>query len=133
MKERLPVPLTGPEIEDLGRELAEAAVHRSRVEADRKEIAAEFRDTLKIIDGDLTALALMVNKGTEDRLVECREEPCYDRDVVEIYRLDTGEIVRVRQMTAAERQLDAFEGPKLVSCGETVTLFSEQHHKKKIP
>lgn len=52
----------------------------------------------------LAVLAGVVDKRSEVREVECEESMNLDRKIVEIVRMDTGEIVDTRGITGADIQ-----------------------------
>ncbi|MBW1937119.1 MAG: hypothetical protein JRI84_16565, partial [Deltaproteobacteria bacterium] len=53
----------------------------------------------------LKLLAQKIRQGSEMRLVKCRVEQDFLTNSVKTYRLDTGELVEERAMTAEERQM----------------------------
>lgn len=107
----LPCKLTDSERRLRGVKLAEANHERAEIELRKKDASAGFREELKANGKRIEELSEQVSSGVEKRPVECCERPDEDRQVVEIYRVDTGAVIDTRPMTLDERQ------PKLFPLG----------------
>jgi len=103
--------LTEHEKADRLDKVARLRAERDRFEADKKETIAGFKAALERVE---TAIADIVDEARNGakRMVDCREE-ANDAGTVRVVRLDTGDILDERPMTAAERQgaLDLDEAP----------------------
>jgi hypothetical protein len=105
----LPVTLTHPELLARGEALALERWERNQVDAARKASGAGFRERLEDHDAEIDRLAGIVRDKAEPRPVECKSVRDQGRGVIEVTRLDTGEIVESRVMSELERQTRIFE------------------------
>jgi len=105
----LPVLLTDRELLDRGEALALERFARNHCDADRKAAAAGFKEQLEVFEAEIDRLAGIVREKAEPRPVECKNVRDLDRGVIEVTRLDTGEIVESRVMTEQERQVRMFD------------------------
>lgn len=74
------------------------------IEAEKAEINTTFKARLQGHAQKLSELGLKVRSREEARSVECQERYDLQRLTAELYRLDTGELVESRPMSAHERQ-----------------------------
>lgn len=102
--EHLPCTLDSQELVLKSRALAELLCDQSTIELEKKEANADFKSRLDAIDTKLSALALEVRTGKEYREVPCTEHADYADGRVEIIRMDTGQVVRMRPLEPHERQ-----------------------------
>ena len=102
----LPIALSEKEILARGELLAKEVQVRERVDTERKEAAAGFRERLDKHDAEIERLAEEVESGAETQDVECALYEDGDRMLMQWVRLDTGEVIEERPMSAEERQLD---------------------------
>ncbi len=117
---QLPVALTSDELKSYGTELAATIGRIGVIEVERKASAVAFKARLEELDLQVHDLAADISAKHTLRQVECSEHQDARRAVVELVREDTGEIVEVRAMTAAElseaRQVRLFDaGPMATS------------------
>lgn len=101
----LPVRLTLTELEERGKMLAEECDRYGQIEAEKKAAAAECKERLDDCRQEMTRLAAIVSCKHEQRPVRCQWEYDYAKGVKTLYRRDTGEVVKVETITAAELQL----------------------------
>jgi hypothetical protein len=106
----LPVQFTPEELNERRDEIASAMLEYDRVEAQKKIAAKEYAAVLKTLRTDMSRLARQINRGGEERDVECTltfhdPEPGFKT----ITRLDTGEVVRQEPMTDDEKQENLFD------------------------
>lgn len=94
------------EIADRARELGTAINRWRQLDDERKQAASRYRDELAALDGDIRELAQIVATRTETRMVEVEHRPDYDARMMHVYRLDTGELVDSRPLTADEMQVE---------------------------
>ncbi|HEX5656191.1 MAG TPA: hypothetical protein VFX59_03310 [Polyangiales bacterium] len=102
---KLPVTLTAGEKALRGEEMAREVSRHAALEVQKKDETKRLGELIKDSDERIAELALQVNTGIEHREVRCVELPRHARNVVEIQRADTGEIVDSRPMRADERQV----------------------------
>jgi uncharacterized FlaG/YvyC family protein len=106
IKEYLKCQLTEKEKTELSAKIAKAISDRASAEAKLKEVSASIKAQIAQLDAEISEKALQINNGYEYRNVECRMDKDYRLGGVTITRLDTGEVIRERPMTAEERQLE---------------------------
>lgn len=73
-------------------------------ESEKQEVMTKFKERIQVHTNKLQDLGGKVTSHEETRAVECEERGDVKRFVMELYRLDTGEMVETRPMTATERQ-----------------------------
>jgi len=106
VKEYLKCLLTEKEKTELSAKIAKAISDRTSAEAKLKEVSASIKAQIAQLDAEISEKALQINNGYEYRNVECRMDKDYRLGSVTITRLDTGEVIRERPMTAEERQME---------------------------
>jgi hypothetical protein len=114
-EQELPVKATNEELLDAGRNLAGLHKEIAQVESEIERIKANAKADLVIEKGLLEdkmrrcqVNARIVNEGTIERLVQCREEKVFATGTVRVVRLDTLEIVSERALESDERQAALF-------------------------
>ena len=107
-QEELPCQLSHDEVNDRAQQLARILGERGTIELEAKEIASRAKQRMKKLDRKSQKLAEVVRTGVEHRDVECIERRVYDTNRIEVVRVDTGECVRWREMTAKDRQGDLY-------------------------
>lgn len=103
-EEHLAVVLTQEELIDRSRKLAKANQDNSELEAQKKDVVADFNAQAKKIESILGMLSRIVSTGKEYRDVKCVWTFNYTQGFKELKRLDTNEIVRHQELTQTERQ-----------------------------
>jgi hypothetical protein len=103
------VDLTQLELIDRGHSLALERRDRNWLDGERKRVAADFKERIEVHDAEIDRLAEIVREKAEPRPVECKNVRDQERGVIEVTRLDTGEIVESRVMSEQERQVRMFE------------------------
>ena len=104
MTKNLPCQLTAEEKAQKAYKLVQLLVSLDEVEEERKTITSEYRSRLKGLRLESTRLREVYRSGIESRPVPVEEQPDSRRGEVYVIRLDTGEVVSTRPMTADERQ-----------------------------
>ena len=100
----LPVKLQDKEIKERGETLAELLRSIGEKEADKAMAAKEASNEIKKLEAEVGVVADAIRTGQEDREVEIERRPDYDRNVVEIVRVDTGEVVVTEELKDEDRQ-----------------------------
>lgn len=100
----LPVRLTPDELLDRGSSLAAVIQDIDSEERRQTDQKAQMKARLAELDARRTQLAVVIGRKEEDRYVEVQIFNHYDRGVVDVVRVDTGETVSSRRMTDEERQ-----------------------------
>ena len=118
----LQVPLTTEEIAVRAKELSETLEKKSDIESSMKFAATSFKKEIAGLDEKLKALCQMVSSGKEYRQVDVIDRPNYERGLMETFRLDTGEIVKYRELKESEKTKSLFPEPEQ-SEDETVIAF----------
>ena len=98
--------LTGAEIVERSREMAQLMSELASDEADLKAVVQEFKSRIAGKEARLGTLARNVQNGFEFRNVPCTRHFDYARGLVEEFRSATGERISHRAMTDEERQQD---------------------------
>lgn len=102
----LPCPLTDGEILHKALASADLGVEFERIDEERAASAKAYREALKDLRSRRRALDRAIRDRSEMRSVETRDIHDARRLAVDTIRLDTGEIIGSRAMTAAERQVE---------------------------
>ena len=109
----LPVALTDREVQSKGEEVAALVAQIGGTEARRQEVSKQLKADLDALEQRVRLLAAEIRRRSEDRPVEVAERASPDRAVLELYRLDTLEVVEQRPMSASEladaRQVRLFD------------------------
>lgn len=98
----LPVRLTDTEQRERGAAMASLVEERERILGQAKLAATEAKGRAEAAYEEIGRLARIVRTGVEYRDVETREEQVIDARRVDVYRVDTGEVVGSRPMSAQE-------------------------------
>lgn len=107
--EELPVPLTHIELLDRGEALALQEKLWREADNERKDVADAYKGKLTKIEGEQARLAAIVRDRQEPRPVVVKQHMDFAAGAVLAIRTDTGEVVRTRAMTDAERQMELAE------------------------
>ncbi len=107
-KEYLKCILTEPEIKDAGAMLAKTYSEITELEEQKKSQASDFKAKIDGATAQASILARKIQNGYEFRNIDCEEAWDYEDKVVEVMRLDTGEIIKTRAMTTDELQKKLF-------------------------
>lgn len=102
--EILPCLLTEADLALIARETGKLRSERREIENKARMSKEHWKAKLDGVDAHLDELGEKAEKGTESREVKCREDFLYETGTVRVTRLDTGEVIRERAMSAAERQ-----------------------------
>jgi hypothetical protein len=106
-KEFLRYSFTHEELFDKGADLARLSSEIVRIKSEAKAIAQEFKAKIEQKNSEIGTLGEHINNGYEHRYIECEvhlNDPNSGKKTT--YRKDTGESVRVDNMTAEELQLE---------------------------
>lgn len=115
-RELLPVQLTDDEVRERGRELAQRIQARAAEAAEQKRLKEAMKEALMRLDEQIADLSHRVKSGIEERFVDVQDRLVDGR--VETIRMDTGEVLRTRTATDAERQIGLFESGELTPASE---------------
>mgnify|MGYP001618156559 CR=1 FL=1 len=103
-EEVLAVPLTTEELLAFGQHLAAVNGEIGDQEAEFAAVKTEWKEKLDGLEKERGRVASIIRSRAEHRFVKCEEVAHFSENVVRIIRLDTGEVVRERNMEANERQ-----------------------------
>lgn len=107
-KRTLKVPLTDSERLDLGDLMARSIQQAETAEAHKDAASKQYKAQIETAQGEAARCAKLLAAGVEYRDVECEVQPLPPEDgkepQVQIVRMDTHEVVQVREMTQGERQ-----------------------------
>lgn len=102
--QRLPVQLTDEELLDRSTALVDNIQKTAALEEEKKSVDADFKGKIKARAEVSRKLTEIISNRTEDREVECEVKKDFERGTVTTVRMDTGEVVETRPITADERQ-----------------------------
>lgn len=102
--EYLPCRLSDAEVLQKSAQLTQKMAEHDLFEMQMKEQAAENKKKLVGMRTEFTALGREVRYREESRPVECSERKRFGDLMVDVVRLDTGEVIRSRPMEQHERQ-----------------------------
>ena len=98
------------EIKELAKKLAYETRTLEELEDQKKSVVSDFSNKITRVKASLSGLANNINNGYDFRNIDCEvllNSP--EAGQKSIVRLDTGEIVRVEDMTQNEKQEKLFE------------------------
>ncbi len=107
-KEYLKCILTEPEIKESGAQLARTYSEITDLEDQKKSLVSDFKAKIDGATASASILARKIQNGYEFRNIECEEWWDYECKVLEVMRLDTGEVIKSRPMTTDELQKKLF-------------------------
>lgn len=103
------IPLTDAEVADKGRVLAGLEKEIEAAKSLLKEECARLRSEVKVLEARRATVAGEIANGKGSVDVECEERLVFETNALQTVRLDTGEIVHERALTAAERQMSLLD------------------------
>jgi len=95
---------TDAELKEKGAELARAVNEKDTAESELKNVSTQIKHRISVADGKIRLNSEHIRSGYEMRNVECRKVFYMERDLVEVTRNDTGDVVSQRPLTEEERQ-----------------------------
>lgn len=101
---RLPVKLTDEERLAYAREQAREVIAMAQCELEKKEVVSGFAEKIAGHKKEIARLSQVVDRGIEDRKIDCSMRIDAYLGKVTITRTDTGEIIESRPMTPQEMQ-----------------------------
>lgn len=107
-KKLLAVTLTENEVADRGRMAAALAQEQTRIEEERKATDAKYRERIAGLRARIAGVQAEIRDGAKLIEVPVEWRTDWQRNVKELVRLDTGDVVEVEALTADERQTELF-------------------------
>jgi len=107
--ENLKYEFTEDEITALAKKLAYETRTLEELRDQKKSVVSDFTNKITGAEASISMLANNINNGYEYRYIDC--EVSFNNPEAgqkSIIRIDTGEIVRIEDMTQAERQQNLF-------------------------
>lgn len=98
------VSLTDSEKAKIGGEIAQHVMRAEALEDQKRIVTGDLRSEINDERKAYRTKAKALRDGHEYRPIECEEVPNFDRNEVIVRRVDTGEVIDTRAMTATERQ-----------------------------
>lgn len=89
---------------DLAASMAQSVCELQEKEDQKKAVMSDLKGQIDAVQAKINTLASKLNSGFEMRDMKCDAVPDYDKRVWEIFRPDTGELVRVKDMTEKDLQ-----------------------------
>ena len=94
--------------------MAQAYLRRQVLEEELTHIKAQYKSDTTKLDAEISDNARKLNSGYEMRNTDCYAFMDRDKKVVIIRRSDTGEVVKMREMSTSELQMELPLGMKKV-------------------
>lgn len=102
--EILPVPLTDAEYKEFGILVSRANQEIAQAEDELKSVKSQYKSRIDSAEARRNEYAAIINAGHQRKQVECHLVKDFQENTITLIRLDTGDVVRTRTMTAAEKQ-----------------------------
>jgi len=102
----LPCPFTADELRMKADDLADKVAKKEAMEEEKKSVQQDYKHRIDALTGEIGLLARHISQKQEHRQIECvalLDNPEFGKKSV--YRTDSGELVAVEGMSAADRQL----------------------------
>jgi hypothetical protein len=106
VKLMLEIKLTDAELQDYGKQMAQATSELGRKKDYRKSVIAQIDSEVKSVEAKVNALADKINSGIEYRETECTLIYNYKKMLRHTVRIDTGEVVAEQKITPEELQTE---------------------------
>lgn len=106
IKMRLKHQLTTEEKRELAESMADNQAKLEELEDEKKAVASDYKSRIETVQGEIRRESNTYRQGWELRDIQCSEIQDFDKGIVTVVRLDTGEEVKVRPMTHDERTLE---------------------------
>jgi len=100
----LPVELSEDDKAGLVRKVTKARDRILDLEAEKKEFNTQNKKMTESAEANMDEALNTLRRGREDRTVDCQERWNYTSGQIIVTRMDTGEVVEDRTMSALERQ-----------------------------
>ena len=104
VKKELPCKLTPEELLTYSKLLAKEQEDKTEAESRKKDIASEYTATIGQHATTMSILSRKITSGQEHRIVECFYEHDWPNNEKTLYRSDTGQMVKIEEIEAYERQ-----------------------------
>ena len=104
-KELLKCFLTEAELRTQADTMAQSLSQIQSLESDLKSLRKQIESDIAAAEGALNSAVEKFRSGWEMRSIDCEIRKDFETNTVLTVRLDTGEIIRQRAMTAEERQM----------------------------
>lgn len=128
--ERLACKLSDEQLAKCARDIGTSRREMQALEAERRQKIDYFKARIDGVGARIDELAEMAASGSEERDVTCQELHVFPLNIVRIVRVDTGEMLSERAMTAEERQETLFRDERSAHrpapVGTVITVQPEQ-------
>ena len=94
---------------ELAVEMARGVSELASAEDNKKAAMSQMKAEIDLLSAKVASAAEKINSGYEMRRIKCRMEPDYRAMVWNIYREDTGELLKSRRMSPDETQMQIDE------------------------
>ena len=91
---------TEDELKEIAGEMAQKIVNLQQAEDDLKAIKSDYKSQMDGIQAGINQAATKMTSGYEMRPTKCKMVPDYPRKVWQYVRVDTGEMVKEKNMTS---------------------------------
>jgi len=93
------------EKKDIAENMAQKIVTLQQAEDDLKAIKSDYKSQIDGIQANINSAATKLTAGYEMRSVKCQVTPNYEKKTWEYMRVDTGKMVKSKNMTTDDLQM----------------------------
>lgn len=93
------------EKKEIAIEMAQKVANLQQAEDDKKAVMSDYKSQIDGIQAGINGAATKLNNGYEVRTIKCEVVPCWEKKVWKYMRVDTGEMVKEKAMTANDLQM----------------------------
>ena len=97
---------TETEKKEIASEMAQKIANLQQAEDDKKAIMSDYKSQIDGIQAGINSAATKLTNGYEMRSTKCQVVPNYPKKVWEYIRVDTGEMVKEKNMTSNDLQME---------------------------
>lgn len=97
---------TDEEKKEIAAEMAQKIVNLQQAEDDKKAIMSDYKSQIDGIQAGINSAATKLTAGCEMRSTKCQVMPNYPKKVWEYIRVDTGLLVKEKNMTSNDLQME---------------------------
>lgn len=97
---------TEHEKKEIASDMAQKIVNLQQAEDDLKAIKSDYKSQIDGIQAGINSAATKLTSGYEMRSTKCQVVPNYPKKVWEYVRVDTGEMIKEKDMTSNDLQME---------------------------
>ena len=97
---------TEDEKREIATDMAQEVSNLQQIEDAKKAVMSDYKSQIDGLQAKINNAATKINNGYEIRSTECEIIPDWDEKIWQTTRIDTGEIIKTREMTNSDLQMD---------------------------